>query len=89
MSDPQKYRTKEEVEEYRKKDPIPTLGSYLRAERGISKAQLDEINANMADEVQEAVQYSIDSPEPSLDILWEDIFAKPFLGVMSPSEGRS
>lgn len=87
--DIENYRTKEEVEEYRKKDPIPKLGQYLMEERGISKAQLDEINANMADEVQEAVQFSIDSPEPALDTLWDDIFAKPFLGVMSPSEGRS
>ena len=87
--DIENYRSKEEVEEYRKKDPIIKLGRYLVEERGVSPDQLDELQRSALMEVKEAVDFAMDSPEPPLETLWDDIFAKPFNSPTSASKGRS
>ncbi|OJU51520.1 MAG: pyruvate dehydrogenase [Bacteroidales bacterium 45-6] len=73
-SDPGKYRTKEEVDEWKKKDPILKFKAHL-IESGIAtEAELDEMDAKSKEGVEEAVKFAQSSPEPSLESAFEDIF---------------
>ncbi|MHB0911987.1 MAG: pyruvate dehydrogenase (acetyl-transferring) E1 component subunit alpha [Armatimonadota bacterium] len=71
ISDPGQYRTKEEIEEWRKRDPIERLARYLD-ESGIDYS-------GIADEVKQTVQRAIDfaeeSPFPPPEALYEDVYA--------------
>lgn len=84
MSDPQKYRTREEVEEYKKQDPILILESRMK-EDGVwdeAKAETQDRAAEQA--TKEAVEFAESSAEPALHTLYEDIYAgEPFF--MAPS----
>src|SRR6478672_291294 len=53
MSDPQKYRTKEEMEEYKLKDPVETVLSKLKNEYGVIDSDIDVINERVKAEVDE------------------------------------
>lgn len=74
-SDPGKYRTKEEVEEWKKKDPILKFRHYLVDNKFATEEQLDAIEAASKTSVEQAVQFGIDSPDPALESAFEDIFA--------------
>jgi pyruvate dehydrogenase E1 component alpha subunit len=66
MSDPLHgvYRTKEEVEEQKKKDPITQLAEKLKDDGAIDQAALDALDAEIHAEVQGAVQFAEESPDP-------------------------
>jgi pyruvate dehydrogenase E1 component subunit alpha len=66
MSDPLHgvYRTKEEVEEQKKKDPITQLAEKLKEEGSIDQAALDALDAEIHAEVDEAVRFADESPDP-------------------------
>jgi len=66
MSDPLHgvYRTKEEVEEQRKRDPIAQLAGKLKDEGALSDAGLDALDAEVRAEVEEAVRFADQSPDP-------------------------
>ncbi|MBA3530760.1 MAG: pyruvate dehydrogenase (acetyl-transferring) E1 component subunit alpha [Ardenticatenales bacterium] len=83
------YRTKEEVGQWREKDPIVQMSRYLTGERGVPEARLEELQAQVEAVVAEAVQFAAESPEPEVESLWQDIYAKPFPDSMSHSQGRS
>jgi pyruvate dehydrogenase E1 component alpha subunit len=72
MSDAATYRTKAEVEEERKRDPIPNLRAHLVAAKLYAEADLDKVDEEVKAEVDEAVRFAEASPEPSLDELWQD-----------------
>jgi len=70
------YRSKDEVEEWRKKDPIERAGKRL-VERGwLTEAECRLIQAEMEKEVAEAIQYAENSPEPAPEALFEDIYTE-------------
>lgn len=74
MSDPAKYRTKEEVEKMKHdSDPIEQLKAVMMKENGFSEDDLKPIEKEVKDIVAEAAQFSQDSPEPHPDELWTDI----------------
>ncbi|MBP1618042.1 MAG: pyruvate dehydrogenase component subunitalpha [Bacteroidetes bacterium] len=74
-SDPGKYRTKEEVDEWKKKDPIVRIKAYM-IEKGIAtEAELDELDATSKATVEESVKFAQSSPEPTFESAFEDIFA--------------
>ncbi|KXT75423.1 Acetoin dehydrogenase E1 component alpha-subunit [Streptococcus sp. DD10] len=74
-SDPGKYRTREEVEEWKKKDPIEHLRKYL-TENGIATAEeLDAIQASVKEAVEASVKFAEESPFPPLETAFEDIYA--------------
>src|SRR6266566_4257896 len=76
MSDPAKYRTRDEVNRMRTEhDPIEHLRHRL-LEDGTSDAQLKEIEGRVRDVVTEAAQFAQDSPEPDPAELWTDVFAE-------------
>lgn len=74
-SDPGKYRTKQEVDEWKKKDPIVKYRAQL-IEKGIATVEeLDEIDLKSMEVVEGSVKFAMESPEPSLESAFEDIFA--------------
>ena len=82
MSDPQKYRTKEEVEEYKEKDPIEHCKKMLLEYFNVGEQLIEEINERVRLEVEEAVQFAEESPWPSDDELLKDIYVQqdyPFI----------
>lgn len=83
ISDPQKYRTKEEVAEYEEQDCIQRLMRRL-IDRGLAtREQLDEIDAQAKQTAREAVAFADQSPPPAEEERFEDLYANPLHG---PSE---
>jgi pyruvate dehydrogenase E1 component alpha subunit len=76
MSDPGKYRTKEEVEEMMRFDPIFQFGRRLMEQERIPQAELDALDKDVLAQVEEAVKFTEASPVPSLDSLWEDVYVR-------------
>lgn len=74
MSDPQKYRSKEEVEQYKtERDPIEGVKAVLLKEHGITEDDLKPIDKDVKEIVAEAAQFSQDSPFPDESELWTDV----------------
>lgn len=74
MSDPAKYRTKEEVSKMRKEsDPIDTLRTHLLEHGHADEAALKEIDREIKAIVGEAADFSQESPEPDPAELWTDV----------------
>jgi pyruvate dehydrogenase E1 component alpha subunit len=87
MSDPQKYRSKEEVEEYRKRDPILAFQDRLEQAGTVTKQEIERMETEIDAIVEESVAFSESSPEPSLTALFEDVYASPYPGY-APAGGR-
>jgi len=77
MSDPLHgvYRTKDEVEEQKKKDPITQLAEKLKEDKVIDQAALDAMDAEIHTEVEQAVKFADESPDPDLAELYNDVLA--------------
>ena len=78
MGDPERYRTKSEVEEMRRtRDPIHLFGEVLKS-RGLAEdAALDQVRKSVEDELAGIVQFAESSPEPEDATLWENIYVNP------------
>ncbi len=74
MSDPAKYRTKEEVEEYKSKDPIEEVKASLLKKKWATEADLEQIEAKIIATLKEAVEFSENSPYPDASHLYEDVY---------------
>lgn len=75
MSDPAKYRTKEEVENYKILDPIEVLRKKLETKFKVSEEEIKEIEKQVKNIVQECVDFSENSGEPDESELETQIFA--------------
>ncbi len=75
MSDPAKYRTKEEVEIYKKRDPLLRARGDL-ADAGVPEKELDEIETRVNAQVDESVRYAEESEEPPLGWLHKHVYAE-------------
>jgi pyruvate dehydrogenase E1 component alpha subunit len=73
-ADPEVYREKEEVEEWRKKDPVAMFRDRLLAEGVISEDEVDKTRDRIEREVTEAVEFADASPEPPLDTLYDNLY---------------
>ncbi|MBI1272796.1 MAG: pyruvate dehydrogenase (acetyl-transferring) E1 component subunit alpha [Alphaproteobacteria bacterium] len=74
MSDPAKYRSKEEVDHMRnERDPIETLRKHMLDNRLVSEDELKEIEKEIKQMVKEAVEFAQQSPEPDPSELWTDV----------------
>ena len=69
------YRTKEEVEEYRQRDPIGVLERRMRDAGLLDDAGLKAINDEVLAEVDDAVRFAEESPDPAPEELWTDVYA--------------
>ena len=77
MSDPAKYRTKEEVEDYKEnRDPITTFRKYLDANGVGNEAAFKKIEDEVKAAVKEAEDFAKESPEPDTTELWTDILSQ-------------
>jgi pyruvate dehydrogenase E1 component alpha subunit len=73
-ADPEVYREKGEVEEWRKKDPVVTFAERLVAEGALSEDDVERIRARAEERVMEAVAFADASPEPPLESLYEHLY---------------
>jgi len=74
--DIQNYRTQEEVEEWKKKDPIKRVERALLETYGVKPEELTRIKEQVEERIQEAVEYAKNSPWPAPETLLEDLYAK-------------
>jgi pyruvate dehydrogenase E1 component alpha subunit len=82
MSDPQKYRTKEELESYKAKDPIELVKHVIETEGYADEKWFEEIEAKIKAEVDESVKFSEESPWPEPSELYTDVYVEkdyPFI----------
>ena len=77
MADPEMYRDKTEVEQWKKRDPILTWRDRLIKEGMGSASDLEAIDAQVRSEIDEAVKFADESPEPALTTLYDDLYATP------------
>ncbi|MCL5046846.1 MAG: thiamine pyrophosphate-dependent dehydrogenase E1 component subunit alpha, partial [Actinobacteria bacterium] len=72
--DPNLYRTKDEIEEWKKKCPIAAFRGRLLAD-GFTEAELKEIEDEVTRALDEAVNFGLGSPEPGFEVALEDVYA--------------
>lgn len=72
--DPQPYRTREEVEEWKQKCPIKRYRTKLLEQGLFTAAELDEIEQNAQAEADAAAEFALNSPEPDPATLLDDVF---------------
>jgi pyruvate dehydrogenase E1 component alpha subunit len=78
MSDPAKYRTREEVQGYREQhDPIDRAGHDLQA-LGVTEEELKAIDKEIKDIVVEAAKFAEEAPEPAPDELYTDVLVETY-----------
>jgi pyruvate dehydrogenase E1 component alpha subunit len=73
-ADPEVYRTKEEVEEWRQKDPVKVFRDRLLAEGVISEPYLEDLRERLEQQVMGAVEFADNSPEPPLESLYDHLY---------------
>lgn len=75
MSDPAKYRSKEEMEEYKLKDPLETTLTTLKKDFSITDDEVEQINERVKAQVEESIQFADESPLPDDNELYQDVYA--------------
>ena len=78
MSDPQKYRTKEEVEEYKGEDPIAKVLNTIKEHNLATEEEIKAIQKHVKDTVAESVKFAEESPEPEAHELYEDVYVEDY-----------
>jgi len=82
MSDPQKYRTKEEVAEWKLRDPIELIKDRMLTNKIVTQEELDAIDERVKKQVDDAVKFAEESPFPKPEEAFEDVYVQadyPFL----------
>jgi pyruvate dehydrogenase E1 component alpha subunit len=79
MSDPMKYRTREEAEKARERDPIVLYEAILKDRGWINTARLNEMHEQVKEEIAEAIALAEKAPEPAPAALYEDISVAPYI----------
>jgi len=82
MSDAQHYRTKDEVEEYKKLDPITQVKNILLDKKYATEKDLEKIDKRVKDLVKECEQFAEESPYPDKKLMYDAVYEQtdyPFL----------
>ncbi len=82
MSDPAKYRTKEELEDYKNRDTIEMVAAKILENKWATEEELDQIDEKVKQQVAEAVDFAENSPYPDPSELYTDVYAEsdyPFI----------
>jgi pyruvate dehydrogenase E1 component alpha subunit len=89
MSDPihGHYRTKEEVEGQRKRDPIPVWSQRLIAEGLIDEAGVKALDEEVIQEVEDAYRFAEETPDPEPEELYRDVYAERRDGAGPAGQG--
>ncbi len=74
MADPEVYRDKADVEEWRRRDPIVSFGGRLADEGVVSGEEQERLDSEATETVDEAVKFADASPLPDLDSLYDDLY---------------
>lgn len=74
MSDPAKYRSKEEVDIYKSKDPIEISREILLTNKWVTEEEVGAINKRINDIVEDSVIFAEESPYPEPDELYRDVY---------------
>lgn len=77
MGDPERYRSKAEIEQWRSRDPILRFRQKLQADGHADQATLDQIHQQVEEELVEIVRYAEESPEPDDAALCEHVYVNP------------
>ncbi len=80
MSDPELYRLKDEISQYRKRDCIERLKATMQKAGQLDEARFAEMTERVEQVVLEAVDFAEESPQPSLDTLFDHITKEPGRG---------
>jgi pyruvate dehydrogenase E1 component alpha subunit len=73
MSDPARYRTKEEVDQMKAKDPILLFQDKLLKDGVMTEAEFAQLDDRAKKAAQEAVEHAEASPDPELASLYQDV----------------
>jgi pyruvate dehydrogenase E1 component alpha subunit len=82
MSDAQLYRSKEEIEEYKKIDPITQVLDVIMDQKYATEEEIEVIDQRVKDLVEECVKFSEESPYPELQQLYDMVYEEenyPFI----------
>ena len=82
MSDPAKYRTKEELDEYKEKDPIENVLRTLRENNLATEEEIEAMNEKVKSIVDDCVEFAENSPLPDISEVYKDIYMQedyPFI----------
>jgi len=77
MSDPQKYRTKKEVEEWMSQDPIEHCLEVIKENKWMTEKEISDVEAWVKKEVEESIEFAENSPYPEAKELYEDVYQEP------------
>jgi len=77
MSDPQKYRTKQEVQQWQEQDPIVHCLNIIKTNNWLTDVEIAESETWVKKEVEESVQFAEQSPYPQAEELYQDIYTEP------------
>jgi len=77
MSDPAKYRTKEELAAYKEQDPIEQVKSTILKKKLATETDLTEIDKKIKEQVAECVKFAEDSPFPDPSEAFKDVYVQP------------
>ncbi|HXN02616.1 MAG TPA: pyruvate dehydrogenase (acetyl-transferring) E1 component subunit alpha [Candidatus Dormibacteraeota bacterium] len=75
MSDPDNYRGKDEIKEWQTRDAILSLGDYMKKQKMLDDQEIQKIDEEVTAQVEEAVQFAEESPEPDPKDLYRDVYA--------------
>ena len=82
MSDPQKYRSREEIDQYKLRDPIEIVKARILEQKLAKQEDLDAIDDKIKAAVDEAVTFAEESPYPPAEEAYKDVYVQkdyPFL----------
>lgn len=79
MSDPAKYRSREELELAKERDPIVVYEMTLKERGWIDDAELEALHDEIKAEVEAAIEFAEAAPEPPLEAVYEDISVGPYI----------
>ena len=77
MSDPGNYRTRAEIEKYQERDPIKTFTATLKESGILTDKDIANVEAQVKEEIERAVRFAEESPEPDPSELHKDVYANP------------
>jgi pyruvate dehydrogenase E1 component alpha subunit len=74
MADPEEYRTKDQVQQWRERDPLITFAARLEAEGVLRSGEAEEIDRAVLEVVDDAVAFADASPHPAPETLYDDVY---------------
>jgi pyruvate dehydrogenase E1 component alpha subunit len=77
MSDPQKYRTKDEVEQYKQRDPVEVIRKTVLDKKFATEKELEAIDQKILAQVEESVKFAEESNFPDPSEALTDVYVQP------------